>query len=41
MCIEDDVDARVAQAGHVVPYVQLKVIAKDDAEFVVAAGLRF
>jgi hypothetical protein len=29
------------QAGHVIPYVQLKVIAKDNAEFVIAAGLRF
>ena len=27
--------------GHVVPYVQAKVIAKDDSEFVIAVGVRF
>lgn len=30
-----------ARAGHVIPYVQAKVIVKDDSEFVIGFGLRF
>ncbi len=30
-----------ARRGHVIPYVQAKVILKNDNEFVIGAGLRF
>lgn len=33
--------AGVGLKGHVIPYVQAKLVLKDDTEFVVAFGLRF